>query len=47
MKPNMYALDPDYLRVLMKEWQDIIIDTYKRLKKESITKKAGSGANHH
>jgi hypothetical protein len=38
MKPIMYSLDIDYLKVLMEEWQGIIIDTYKRLKRESSLK---------
>ncbi len=46
MKPIMYTLDLDYLQVLMKEWQDIIIDTYKRLKRDSIKKKANQQQNH-
>lgn len=34
MKPILYTLDFDNLKVVMEEWQSLIMDTYKKLKKD-------------
>ena len=38
MKPILYTLDIDNLQLVMKEWENLIIDTYKKLKKDSSIK---------
>jgi hypothetical protein len=38
MKPILYSLDIEQLKILMEEWSGLIIDTYKRLKRESNKK---------
>ena len=43
MKPILYTLDINVLKIMMDEWQAIIIDTYKKLSKESGMKKAYGG----
>ena len=45
MKPILYTLDINQLKIMMDEWQSIIIDTYKKLSKESNMKKAYGGGN--
>lgn len=38
MKPILYQVDINYLKAVMNEWQALIMDTYKKLKKESNIK---------
>ncbi len=38
MKPILYMLDVEYLKLLMEEWQTLIIDTYKKLKRDANLK---------
>ena len=40
MKPSLYTLDIDQLKFLIEEWAALILDTYKRLKKESSVRAA-------
>mmetsp|Transcript_39544 Transcript_39544/g.38056 ORF Transcript_39544/g.38056 Transcript_39544/m.38056 type:complete len:107 (+) Transcript_39544:3730-4050(+) len=43
MKPILYTLDIKDLKVVMEEWQNLIMDTYKKLKKESSIKQSYGG----
>lgn len=46
MKPNLSSLDIDNLKIVMDEWQSLIMDTYKKLKKESsVIKSYGGGGS--
>ena len=38
MKPILYILEVDHLKTVMDEWQSLIMDTYKKLKRESSVK---------
>ena len=38
MKPILYTLDVDHLKMGMDEWQSLIMDTYKKLKRDSSVK---------
>ncbi len=40
MKPILYTLDNEQLKALIDEWASLILDTYKRLKKESSVRAA-------
>ncbi len=40
MKPILYMLDVDNLKALMDEWQALIIDTYKKLKRDNSSSKS-------
>lgn len=42
MKPILYALDTDQLKVLIDEWSLLILETYKKLKKDSSVRGAYS-----
>jgi hypothetical protein len=42
MKPILYALDTDQLKVLIDEWSLLILETYKKLKKDSSLRGAYS-----
>ncbi len=35
LKPILYTIDNEQLKHLIDEWASLILDTYKRLKKES------------
>lgn len=35
LKPVFYSLDNDHLKLVIDEWSSLIMDTYKKLKKES------------
>ena len=35
LKPLLYILDVDTLQILIDEWTTLILDTYRKLKKES------------
>jgi len=35
LKPILYTIDNEQLKQLIDEWSSLILDTYKRLKKES------------
>ena len=39
MKPILYNLDVENLQLVMKEWENLIMDTYKKVKKDSSVKK--------
>jgi len=43
MKPIMYALDVRDLKLVMEEWQTLVLDTYKKVKKESTIKQQYGG----
>jgi len=46
MKPILYALDTDQLKVLIDEWSMLILETYKKLKKDSSVRSAyGQSSN--
>ena len=45
MKPILYTLDVDYLKTVMDEWQSLIMDTYKKLKRESSVKSSSVSSN--
>jgi len=38
MKPVLYTIDTDQLKHLIDEWSSLIMETYKKLKKESSVK---------
>jgi hypothetical protein len=40
MKPILYTLDTDQLKVLIDEWSQLILETYKKLKKDSSVRSA-------
>lgn len=45
MKPILYTLDKQALKIVMDEWQSLIMDTYKKLKKDTGIKQSyGGGA---
>ena len=40
LKPILYTIDNEQLKQLIDEWSSLILDTYKRLKKESSIRSA-------
>jgi hypothetical protein len=38
MKPILYMLDTENLKLVIDEWQSLIMDTYKKLKRDSNVK---------
>ena len=38
MKPILYTIDVDQLKYLIDEWSHLIMETYKKLKRESAVK---------
>jgi hypothetical protein len=43
LKPMLYILDVDQLKILIDEWTTLILDTYKKLKKESAIRQQYGG----
>lgn len=42
MKPILFMMDPQYLQVVIDEWQSLIMDTYKKLKRDSNLRQSDS-----
>lgn len=45
MKPILYTIDTDQLKHLIDEWSHLILETYKRLKREPSVKSNYGGSS--